>query len=266
MSIESIYNSLLSAGLSRAGACGIMGNMQAESAMQANIAQRGMTEFTDAEYTRRADCGMLDFVRDAVGYGLCQWTFWSRKQALLDFARARGVSVGDEAAQVEFCIHELRRDYPALFAALCESGSVYDCAARVCREYERPAVNNIGVRAAYAQGFYNWFDTGAAKQESAGGGNAANPGSAGAAAEAGSAEDVPRETYWPPRMLCEGMRGADTACAQALMAARGYACVPSGDFDAPTARSTRAFQSAHGLAADGVIGARTWAALLSMRG
>lgn len=267
MSIESIYKSLLYAGLSRAGACGIMGNMQAESAMQANIAQRGMTELTDAEYTRRADSGRLDFVRDAVGYGLCQWTYWSRKQALLDFARARGASVGDEGIQVEFCIHELRRDYPALFATLCESGSVYDCAARVCREYERPAVNNIGVRAAYAQGFYNWFDSGAAKQENTGGGNVANPGNpenAGAANPSGT-EAVPGEACWPPRMLCEGMRGADAACAQALMAARGYACATSGDFDAPTARSTRAFQAAHGLAVDGVIGAKTWAALLSVR-
>lgn len=245
MSIESIYNRLLSAGLSRAGACGLMGNMQAESGMQANIVQRGMAELTDAEYTRRADCGQLDFARDATGYGLCQWTYCSRKQALLDFARARRVSVGDEAMQVDFCIHELRQDYPALFTALCGSASVYDCAARVCREYERPAVNNIGVRATYAQGFYNWFDTGAA--------------------EADGAEKTPDEAYWPPRMLCEGMRGADAACAQALMAARGYACAPSGDFDAPTARSTRAFQAAHGLAVDGVIGANTWAALLSLR-
>lgn len=262
MSIESIYNKLLSAGLSRAGACGLMGNMQAESGMQANIVQRGMAELTDAEYTRRADCGQLDFARDATGYGLCQWTYCSRKQALLDFARARRVSVGDEAMQVDFCIHELRQDYPALFTALCGSASVYDCAARVCREYERPAVNNIGVRAAYAQGFYNWFDTGAAGQENAGGASAASPGSA---AEADCASIAPYEACWPPRMLCEGMRGADAACAQALMAARGYACAPSGDFDAPTARSTRAFQAAHGLAVDGVIGANTWAALLSLR-
>lgn len=241
MSIDSIYNSLSAAGLSRAGACGLMGNMQAESGLKANIAQRGMTALTDAEYTRRADAGTLDFARDAVGYGLCQWTFWSRKQALLDFARARGRSVGDEKMQVEFCLAELRGDYAALFDFLCKTDSTYEAAARVCREYERPAQNNISTRAAYAQAFFNWYSDGPAGQ--------------------GSAE----ETYWPPRMICEGMAGADVACAQALMAARGQSCAPSGSFDADTLGCTRAFQSAHGLVPDGVIGAKTWAALLSER-
>lgn len=159
MGAREIYSRLRATGLTHEGACGLMGNMQAESAMRANNAQDGMTGLTDAEYTAAADAGTIDFVRDATGYGLCQWTYCSRKQALLDFARARRVSVGDEAMQVDFCIHELRNDYPALFTELCESNSVYDCAARVCREYERPAVDNSDLRAAYAQGFYNWLNT-----------------------------------------------------------------------------------------------------------
>lgn len=241
MSIDSIYSRLIAAGLSRAGACGLMGNMQAESAMRANIAQRGMTALTDEEYTRRADAGELDFACDAVGYGLCQWTFHTRKRALLDFARAYGTSVGDEKLQVEFCLRELRQDYPALSDFLRKTDSSYEAAARVCREYERPAQENISTRATYAQVFYNWYNDGSAGQ--------------------GSAE----ETYWPPRMLCGGMAGADVACAQALMAARGQSCTPSGSFDDETLKCTRAFQSAHGLVPDGVIGAKTWAALLSER-
>lgn len=93
--------------MSAAGACGLMGNMQAESGMKSSIVQRGMTELSDAEYTRRADCGELDFAHDGVGYGLVQWTFGPRKEKLLGFARAAGVSVGDEDMQVKFCISEL---------------------------------------------------------------------------------------------------------------------------------------------------------------
>ena len=88
MSNKSIYTALRAAGMTAEGACGLMGNMMAESNMRSNIAQRGMTSLSDAEYTRRADAGTLDFVHDAVGYGLCQWTYFSRKQNLLAFARS----------------------------------------------------------------------------------------------------------------------------------------------------------------------------------
>ena len=150
MGAKDIYIQLRAAGLTAEGACGLMGNMQAESAMRANIAQRGMTALTDEEYTRRADAGELDFACDAVGYGLCQWTFHTRKRALLDFARACGTSVGDEKLQVEFCLRELRQDYPALSDFLRKTDSSYEAAARVCHEYERPAVNNIEQRTFFA--------------------------------------------------------------------------------------------------------------------
>ena len=54
MSGMSIYGALVRAGMTAAGACGLMGNMQAESGMKSNIVQRGMTALSDGEYTRRA--------------------------------------------------------------------------------------------------------------------------------------------------------------------------------------------------------------------
>ena len=153
MSNQTIYDALRAGGLTHEGACGLMGNMMAESGMCAAIAQRGMTALSDAEYTRRADTGTLDFVHDAVGYGLCQWTYFSRKQALLDYAAARGLSVGDEGLQTAFCIHELQNDFPGVWAVLSASHDLYECARIVCLQYERPAVNNVEARFAYAQDF-----------------------------------------------------------------------------------------------------------------
>ena len=112
MSIKTIYKALIDAGLTPEGACGLMGNMMAESSMKADIAQRGMTALSDEQYTAAADAGTIDFVHDAVGYGLCQWTFHTRKAELLAFARARGVSVGDETTQMQFCLRELQKDFP----------------------------------------------------------------------------------------------------------------------------------------------------------
>lgn len=155
MSNKTIYDQLRAAGLTAEGACGLMGNMQAESSMQANIAQRGMTTLADDVYTAAADRGMIDFVHDSVGYGLCQWTYWSRKQGLLLFAAASGVSVGDEDMQVQFCVKELREAFPNVWIVLTRSHDLYECSRIVCLQYERPAINNVDARYAFALDFFN---------------------------------------------------------------------------------------------------------------
>lgn len=248
MSARDIYAKLIAAGLTPAGACGLMGNMQAESGMKSNIVQRGMTALSDGEYTRRADAGEPDFIRDGAGYGLCQWTYWSRKQALFNFAQERGASVGDEGMQAEFCISELKNDYPGLWALLCSVTDIYTAASEVCTVYERPAVNNITVRAGYANQLAN-----RAKRE--GWGSAAEDSPAGKGAEG-------TEVYWPPRVICEGMSGDDVAVAQAILKARGGDVVITGDFDRRFKNRVMEWQGFNGLVADGIIGAATWAALL----
>lgn len=237
MSAQTIYNQLIKAGMSKAGACGLMGNMKLESAMRANNAQDGMTKMTDAEYTAAVDKGTYtNFARDAVGYGLCQWTYWTRKAALLSYAQNKGVSVGDEAMQVSFAVQELKRDYPALWSFLCKTESVYDAASRVCTEYERPAVNNISARAAAANQYYTSL-TGTAEKETV------------------------KSEFWPPRTLAKGMSGADVSVLQAILKARGYSLDITGTFDNTTTALVKQFQENAGLATDGIAGAKTWAAL-----
>ena len=248
MSARDIYAKLIAAGLTHEGTCGLMGNMQAESGMKSNIAQRGMTALSDEEYTTAAAEWPVKFIHDGVGYGLCQWTYWSRKQALFNFAQERGASVGDEEMQVEFCISELKNDYPGLWALLCSVTDVYTAASEVCTVYERPAVNNITVRAGYANQFAN-----RAKRE--GWGSAAEGSPADKEAEG-------TEVYWPPRVICEGMSGDDVAVAQAILKARGGDVVITGDFDRRFKNRVMEWQSFNGLAADGIIGAATWAALV----
>lgn len=157
MSVRGIYDKLRAAGLSHEGACGLMGNLKAESSMVSNIAQRGMTSLSDQAYTAKFDSNPDSCLRDGVGYGLAQWTYPSRKQALWNFCRARGKSVGDEDAQTDFILHELMEDYPKLFSFLCQTRDLYAAADRVCREYERPAVNNVDRRYEFAQDFDEAF-------------------------------------------------------------------------------------------------------------
>ena len=153
MSAEFIYEQLRAEGMTHAGACALMGNLMAESSLIANIAQRGMTELTDVEYTAKFDRAPETCYRDGVGYGLAQWTYWSRKKALFEFAYSNGESVGDEETQVEFLLHELKTDFPGLYTILCATNDMYAATDTVCREYERPAINNVDRRYEFAKIF-----------------------------------------------------------------------------------------------------------------
>lgn len=156
MTDKEIFQTLHSAGLTVEGACGLMGNMKAESGMKANIAQRGMTTKSDDEYTAAADNGFIDFANDSVGYGLCQWTYHTRKAALLAFCRSHGASVGDAYAQVQFCLQELNT-YPGVNSVLRSSHDLKQCSDIVCTQFERPAVNNLDARYQFSKGFYDQF-------------------------------------------------------------------------------------------------------------
>lgn len=70
------------------GAAGMMGNLYAESGLKPTNLQNTYEKslgMTDAEYTAKVDNGSYsNFVHDKAGYGLAQWTYYSRKQNLLD--------------------------------------------------------------------------------------------------------------------------------------------------------------------------------------
>lgn len=155
MGALNIYDRLRSYGLSHAGACAMLGNFEAESALLSNNLQNSYEKklgFVDQLYTNSVDNGSYkNFAGDSAGYGLAQWTYGPRKQNLLEFANSRGASIGDENMQVDFAVHELRTEYSGLFNYLCSPADLYTATSRVCKEFERPAVNNVADRYAFAQ-------------------------------------------------------------------------------------------------------------------
>lgn len=157
MTNRQIYDAFRAAGMTAEGACGLMGNMQAESGMVANIAQRGMTPLSDADYTAAADNGTIDFVNDAVGYGYIQLTYHTRKAKYLAYCKQLGKSVGDAKTQIDFIILELTADYPMVMLTLRTSHDMYECTKQVCEKYENPAVKNTDTRYHFAQQFYDEF-------------------------------------------------------------------------------------------------------------
>ena len=148
MSKETIWQFLKHKGFSDVAAAALMGNMEAESNC---VSCRLQGDFTDgfkrsADYTAQVDAGSIsrhEFIYDGPGgggYGLCQWTYPSRKAGLYDLARDRGVSVGDESVQVEWLARELRQDeYKAVRETLEKSPSVRECSDAVVKRFLRPA-------------------------------------------------------------------------------------------------------------------------------
>lgn len=161
---EKIYRRLKAAGLNDFGVSGAMGNLFAESGLRSDNLQNSFEKklgYTDVSYTAAVDSGTYTgFVRDGAGYGLCQWTYWSRKQNLLAFAKTAKKSIGDCDMQLDFFLKELAESYPQVLAVLKTAKSVREASDAMLRKFERPADQseaNCKRRAEYGQKYYDKY-------------------------------------------------------------------------------------------------------------
>lgn len=164
MNERTIWDKLISAGMTFAGVAGLMGNLYAESALNPKNLQQTYEKslgYSDESYTAAVDSGKYtNFVRDSAGYGLAQWTFWTRKEALLKFARERNCSIGNLDMQLDFLIKELKSGYAGVWKTLCSTSDVRTASDAVLFSYESPANQGTSVqnfRYNQAMRFYNDF-------------------------------------------------------------------------------------------------------------
>ena len=162
-----IWDYFKAKGLNDFGIAGLMGNLYAESGLKPTNLQNTYEKklgYTDAEYTAAVDQGKYNnFVKDSAGYGLAQWTYWSRKQNLLDFANSKNKSIGDLNMQLDFLYKELSEGYKnSVLKVLCEAKSVLEASNSVLLKFERPADQSETVqnkRASYGQKYYDQYAT-----------------------------------------------------------------------------------------------------------
>lgn len=152
-------------GLNAFAAAGVIGNLYAESGLRANNLQNSYEKklgLDDATYTAAVDSGAYSkdtFVKDKAGYGLAQWTYWSRKQALYEFVKAAGKSIGDLQTQLAFFWKEVSAN-KALLNKLQNAGSILEASNAILHDYERPADQSATVeqkRASYGETFYKLY-------------------------------------------------------------------------------------------------------------
>ena len=140
---QGFYDFYKARGLCDFGIFGLMGNIYAESGMNPKNLQNSYEKklgFTDESYTAAVDSGSYkNFVHDGAGYGLHQCTYWSRKQAMLEYHRSKGKSIGDLETQKEFIYKELSESFPAVLKVLKTAASIREASDAVLLKFERPA-------------------------------------------------------------------------------------------------------------------------------
>ncbi len=172
---EKIWNYLKSNGFNNYGTAGLMGNLYAESALNSKNLQNSYESklgYTDSTYTNAVDNGTYSkskFIHDAAGYGLAQWTYYTRKEKLYNYAKEKGKSIGDLETQLAFLCKELSGSYSGVNKTLKNATSLKEASNAVLLKFEKPANTGTSAqntRLSYSQKYYDKFVKGTASSSS----------------------------------------------------------------------------------------------------
>ena len=158
-----IWTYLKGKGFNSYATAGIMGNLYAESGLRPNNLQNSYERslgMSDEQYTAAVDAGTYtNFVKDCAGYGLAQWTYWTRKQNLLARAKAAGTSIADLNTQLSYLYEELSSN-AAIMQALAIADSVKAASDVILVKFERPKDQSEAAknrRAGFGQTYYDKY-------------------------------------------------------------------------------------------------------------
>lgn len=164
-----IWDKFKAAGFSDIATAAIMGNLYDESHLKSNNLQNSYNKkfnLSDEEYTAIVNNKVYSrdsFSNDKAGYGLAQWTYWSRKQTLYDYTVGQGYSIDDLGRQISLIITELTGQYKSILNSLTKVSSIEDASNLILFQYEKPADQGKAVqnrRAGYAKIYYDKFSKG----------------------------------------------------------------------------------------------------------
>lgn len=255
---QTIYDILSGAGLTKAGCLGLLGNWDCESNCEPIRVQGDFSSgrILSKQYTQGVDSGSISrdqFQRDQKGYGLAQWTYYTRKAALFDTAKAKGKSIGDTDLQVNFALKELGDDYTSLLHFLMTTDDIYQACSRVCKEFERPAVNNVDARYQAALRIEKGLVYGQKPKD--------KPKEETKPKEPSSPPAWATMPVWKPGELRNGSVGVEVRLLQDILSCRDYYCTPDGIFGKNTEAKLKQFQADAGMEQTGVCDEQTWDAL-----
>lgn len=176
---EKIWFYFRNLGYSEAATAGAMGNMGTETGgtYDPRIVQGDIpfSQFS-IDYTNKVDSGKIsknDFMRNGPnggGYGLVQFTYYTRKETLYDHAKETSTSIGDLKTQLETIMKEFedwKKTQTYKTWKGCNSESEIDTATiEFMNGYEKPGTPHESERKKYAHEIYKRFHGKSAPSES----------------------------------------------------------------------------------------------------
>lgn len=171
---ETIFERVRAAGFTVEAACALLAQIQKESLFKPENLEDSRNYslgMSDWDYVHAVDNGTYtNFVNDAAGFGLAQWTFKSRKQNFLNYFKARNKSIADLETQISFLIWEMKACFGGIWNKCLSSHDLKDLTWVLLDTWENPAEkqNNMVERYGYAQEWYRKFSSQNGKKEARG--------------------------------------------------------------------------------------------------
>lgn len=252
MSRQTIWDKLHELGFSDNASAALMGNWEQESGNEACRLQGDFdsSRTKSKNYATTVNNGGGNFIYDSQGWGLAQWTFWSRKQGLQTYCKNKNAGIENENAQVEYAYKELTTQYQSVFKILSSNASLYDMVSTVCVQYEAPAVNNITARFNSAQSILNELK-----------GTAATTPTTVQPAATVTLATFSATVFPEMPLLKQGDKGIPVGMIQYALNKKGYSLNPDCDFGPATMNAIKLFQAAEKITSSGSCDKATWEAL-----
>ena len=164
-----IWNGLKSFIGNDIGVAGLIGNFYAESNLVPFIKQGNVpVGQVSIEYSKNVVSGAIsehDFVHAGSGYGLAQWTYYTRRQTLYDLWKSGGYdSIGNTDLGIAHAKFELEGGYIRTLNVLKTTTDIRTASDYALHNYEQPADQgeiSQKIRATYGEYFYSIYAGGA---------------------------------------------------------------------------------------------------------
>lgn len=165
------------------GVAGLMGNLYHESGLKPNNLQNSFETslgYTDSTYTEAVDSGAYSessFVNDSAGYGLAQWTFYTRKQGLYNMYKNGGYSsIGSIELACDYLWQELQTSYSGVLSFLKTATNVRTASDKVLHDFESPADQSESVELKRHETSVYFYNKYAGSNDGTGGGGSEGSG------------------------------------------------------------------------------------------
>lgn len=168
-----IWNDLMAEFNNETGVAGLMGNLYAESGCTPYACQPTRPYPVCETYIDNVDSHRIsrdDFINHGcsadggvssgqLGFGLAQWTYYTRKEGLYDYMFANGSSIGNLSNQIQYVIQEIRSD-STMWDIVANATDINTVADYILLNYENPKDKSVTVkkvRRGYAVDIYNEY-------------------------------------------------------------------------------------------------------------